>query len=269
MRPLPTVVRYPALGTPNGPEAPGAPAAVSRGPFPLVVFSQGFDISTAAYGPMLDALASAGYVVAAPAYPDTDPSAANEVNEADLVHHPGDLRFVLDSLLSRPSAILSGLIDSRAVALVGQSDGGDVSLAVAANSCCSDRAVKAAVILSGAEWASFGGSYFRSPAMPLLVVQGSNDVVNVPGCSAQLYDQAPEPKYYLNLLGAEHLPPYVEPGVYRTTVQRTVTDFLNGYLKHSTASLGRLQRDGTAAGVANITSQATLADAATSCPGAP
>lgn len=269
MRPLPTLVRYPATGPPDANEHSGAPAATSEGPFPLVVFSQGFDTATAAYGPMLDALASAGFVVAAPTYPDTDPSAGAELNEADLVHHPADLRFVIASLLSRPAAIPAGLLDSHAVALVGQSDGGDLSLAGAYNTCCSDAAVKAAAILSGAEWASFGGAYFRSGAVPLLVVQGSADTINVPGCSAQLYDQAPQPKYYLDLLGAEHLPPYVEPGPYQATVERTTVDFLNGYLKHSRASVDSLLRDGNAPGTASITTAATLTGAARSCPGAP
>ncbi len=87
-------------------------------------------------------------------------------NEADIVNHPVDLRFVIRSLLGQLGPPLKGLIDRSEVAVIGQSDGGDVSLAVAANSCCRDSAVKAAVILSGAELARFGGSYFSTARRP-------------------------------------------------------------------------------------------------------
>lgn len=269
IRSLPTVIRYPAAGSPNGHENPGATPDLAQGPFPLVVFSQGYDVSADAYAALLDAWASAGYVVAAPTYPDTDPAAPGGPNEVDLVNHPADLRFVLASLLGQASPPLGGLIDRTEVAVVGQSDGGDVSLAVADNNCCTDRAVKAAVILSGAELASFGGTYYRSSTVPLLVVQGSNDTINPPGCSAQLYDQSPSPKYFVNLLGAEHLPPYLDAGTDQSIVERTTIDFLNAYLKHGSGSLSKLSSDASVTGSSTITSSPTLAVAPTYCPGAP
>jgi len=60
--------------------------------------------------------------------------------------------------------MLSGLIDPTEIGVVGHSDGADVSLAVATNTCCRDPRVEAAAILSGAELASFGGSYAFSGA---------------------------------------------------------------------------------------------------------
>src|SRR5437764_1523134 len=89
-------------------------------------------------------------------------------NEQDIVNHPADLRYVIQTLVSAPPAAVSRVLDSSEVAVVGQSDGGDVSLAAAGNTCCRSNAVKAAVILSGAELSSFGGNYFRSTPVPLL-----------------------------------------------------------------------------------------------------
>jgi len=234
-----------------------------------VVFSQGFDVSAASYAALLDAWASAGYVVAAPTYPDTDPSASGGPNEQDIVNHPADLRYVIQTLVSAPPAAVSRVLDSSEVAVVGQSDGGDVSLAAAGNTCCRSNAVKAAVILSGAELSSFGGTYFRSKPVPLLVVQGDNDTINPPACSAQIYDQARPPRHYLGLPGAEHLPPYLDAGTDQAIVERATIDFLNGYLKRVSQSLATLNKDGSLAGVAAITSSPQAPITPGSCPGAP
>jgi pimeloyl-ACP methyl ester carboxylesterase len=233
------------------------------------VFSQGFDVSVASYAPLLDAWASAGFIVAAPTYPHTDPSDQAGTDEQDLVNHPADLAHVLRRLIAAPPAPIASIIQPSEAAVVGQSDGGDVSLAAADNSCCRVKAVKAAAILSGAELASLGGAYFRAKAVPLLVIQGDNDTVNPPACSAQLYNQAPPPKHYLDLLGAAHLPPYLDAGPDQTIVERATVDFLNAYLKHSASSLSALANDGSAAGVASITSSGSAPSTPGTCAGAP
>jgi len=100
VRLLPTVVRYPALGRPNGGENRGAPPARAGGPFPLIVFSQGYETNDSAYAWLMDRWTSAGYVVAAPTYPFTAPTSASGVNESDIVNHPTDLRYVISTLLA-------------------------------------------------------------------------------------------------------------------------------------------------------------------------
>jgi dienelactone hydrolase len=272
IRTLSTIVRYPANGTPDAGAHPGAVPAARSGPFPLVVFSQGFDISAEAYSWLLDAWARAGYVVADPTYPLTDPDTPGGVNEQDIVNHPADLRFAISSLLAARGdrkSVLHGLVNPARVGIIGHSDGGDTSLAVAANSCCRDAAVKAAVILSGAEFAGFGGTYYGAGSVPLLVVQGSADTVNIPGCSAQIYGAAPRPKYYLNIGGAEHQPPYLDPGPARGGVARTVIAFLDDYLAHRPGRLQALVGHRTVAAGETITTAPLPAGTSTSCPEAP
>ena len=262
-RSLVTVIRYPVTAGRGSPPARG---------FPLVVFSQGFDLPAEAYAGLLHAWASAGYVVAAPTYPETDPDVPGGPDEADIVNHPADLRFVIGALIGasrNPGDRLHGRIDPGRVAVVGQSDGGNVSLAVAADSCCRDASVRAAVILSGAELGSFGGSYFTSGSVPLLVVQGTADTVNPPGCSALSYDAAPRPKYFLELLGAQHLPPYVDPGPARRGVIRVVTAFLDAYLSPRRAPLRRLVSAGALPGGLRLSSGASAPIPQSGCPGAP
>jgi dienelactone hydrolase len=197
------------------------------------VFSQGFDITTQEYATLITDWASAGFVVAAPTYPHTDPSPPTLLDESDIVNHPADLQAVITAVVAaghQSGAALAGLINADEIGLVGQSDGGDVSLAVADNSCCRYPGVKAAAILSGAELSSFGGQYFTTPGPPILIVQGSTDTVNPPICSVQAYNAAPTPKYYLDLLGASHLDPYTEPGSYETVVARVTTAFFDAEL---------------------------------------
>lgn len=259
-RSLPTSVWYPASSAPSG-------AAVQ---YPLLVFSQGFDLAVQSYSTLLSDLASAGFVVAAPTYPDTDPGP--ELNENDIVNHPADLRFVITTLLGQSEqkgSPLAGIVDTGEVGVLGHSDGGDVSLAVAANPCCRDSRVKAAAILSGAELASFGGSYFSGPEVPLLVIQGSADTVNVPVCSTQLYDAASPPKYYLDLLGAEHEPPYIDPGPDLRIVAQVTADFFSAQLDGQAPAARALAGDGDVPGVALLTVDAAVPQAPGSCAGAP
>ena len=271
VRRLPTVVRYPAVGPPNARDDPGAPPARIRGTFPLLIFSQGYDMPPQAYSWLLHRWASAGFVVAAPSYPFTNPTTPGGPKEADILNHPADLRFVIATLRKRDEAAggrLTQEINPNEVAVIGHSDGGDVSLAVAAARCCRDRAVKAAVILSGSENRGFGG-YYTSGSVPLLVVQGTADTTSPPSCSIELYERAPRPKYYLQLIGAQHLQPYVDPGPDRSLVARAVLDFLARYLEGRSSGLAALARDGNKSPVARLITPATAPGPRTYCPAAP
>ena len=268
VRSLPTLLLYPAAGRPGQPDRADAPADVGAGPFPLIVFSQGFDEPVSAYRGLLDAWVRAGYVVAAPTYPRTAPTTLGGVDESDIVNHPADLRFVISRLVADAKGArgpLAGIVNVRQVAIAGQSDGAEVTLAGAADTCCRVGAVKAAVILSGAELSGFGGAYYAEGAVPLLVAQGNRDTINLPGCSAALYDQAPAPKYYVDLLGAEHLPPYTQPGRARHYVAQVVVAFLDDYLKGNPLPLRRMLRGGGIPNVATLSSTSQLAGHSTYC----
>ena len=275
-RQVPTGLRYPATAAGSG-----APALRDAGQFPLIVFSAGFDIAPESYAALLDQWASEGYVVADPNYPATAPGAPGGVNEMDIVQHPADLRAVITALLqagNTPGGVLSGIIDPRDIGAAGHSDGGDVTDAVATNTCCRDGRVTAAAILSGAELTSWGGTYEAAGAPPLLVAQGSADPINVPGCSQQIYNTAGSPKYYLDLIGAGHHSPYLASGpyqaapeqaaAYQAVVTRATIDFWNAYLKHSSTAAAALLVDAARSGVSTITSGPTV-PVTGGCPGAP
>ena len=65
------------------------------------------------------------------------------------------------------------------------------------------------------------------------------------------------------------LPPYLDAGTDQAIVERATIDFLNGYLKRVSQSLATLNKDGSLAGVAAITSSTQAPSTPGSCPGAP
>src|SRR6516165_301602 len=123
----------------NGATAPRVLVAFVRyparapGPLPLIVFAHGFALTPNTYATLLDAWARAGYVVAAPAFPVERANAPGGPSESDLVNEPGDLRFVISSLIDRPGP-LRRLIDPTKVGVAGQSDGAVAALSAAYDS---------------------------------------------------------------------------------------------------------------------------------------
>ncbi len=258
-RALTTYVRYPAAGPP-GAAAPGAAdapdAPPAPGPFPLVLFAHGFDVTPATYATLLDSWARAGYVVAAPLFPRTNPNAPGGVDEADVVNQPADVAFVISSLLADNVATgpLAGLINPAEIAVAGHSDGAETALAVAYARRFRDRRVRAAVVLSGAEMSGIGGYGFAAGGTALLAVQGTRDPFNEPRYTYAYYRAARTPKYLLRLLGAGHLPPYTTEQPQLGIVERVTLSFLDGYLKGSQAALAQLAPAGNLAGSATLVS---------------
>ncbi len=236
---------YPAITSGTGPVV-DAETALIHGPYPVIVFAHGFDQNPMNYYPLIQGWVQAGFIVAAPIFPLTSLTGLTEHNvnlnneaqsdlyESDLLNQPQDIKAALANLtaiaLTRNSS-LHGMLDLSSVALAGQSDGGDTVLAAAYNSCCVIPGVKAVAVLSGAEFPPFGGSYFSTPPLPILVTQGSADTVNPPVDSQQIFTQAPPTKYYLNLLGADHLAPYTANDQYEQAVVSVSVAFFDFYLK--------------------------------------
>jgi dienelactone hydrolase len=255
-RALPTLVRYPVIPR-SSPAAAATSGRPARGLFPLVVFAPGFTQCQASYATLLRTWASAGYVVAAVNFPRTNCHLANP-DENDLVNQPADMAHVIRQMLAasrQPHGFLAGLINPAKIAVAGHSDGGDTVAALAANTCCRDRAVTAAIVLAGAEWPPMPGSYFTQPTPPILFVQGDADDINPPAASITMYQaDRSGPRFYLDLYGEGHLPPYEDQDPAEQVVARVTTDFLNCYLAGTPGAATAMRHDGHVAGVATLSS---------------
>jgi dienelactone hydrolase len=252
---LVTYVRYPALGASNRTDLRDAPAAQAAGPFPLIVFAHGFAVTPAPYARLLRSWARAGYVVAAPVFPLENANAPGGPDESDLVNQPTDVSYVITRLLVEDRAgtsPLAGLIDPRAVAVAGHSDGAETALAVAYSGEFRDPRVRAAVILSGAEMSGVGGFHFARAGPALLAAQGTSDHTNEPRFTNAFFAAAHRPKFLLRLIGAGHLPPYTDEQPQLAIVERVTIAFLDSYVKHIPDALPRLIASGDVPGTARL-----------------
>jgi len=224
-RSLLTYIRYPALR--SGLDAPPAP-----GSFPLVIFGHGFAKAPSFYAPLLSRIAAAGFIVASPLFPLENPEAPGGPLRSDLPNEPADVVFLHSRLLAEAenqSSPLYRLIDPQAVALAGQSDGGDVALTVAYGAEEANPWVKAVVVWSGAQLP--GATYsWHAGEPPLLATQGTADPINLPAETTAFFKGAAPPKYLVWLTGAGHLGPYSGQPPYSEVVAQSTICFLRLYL---------------------------------------
>jgi predicted dienelactone hydrolase len=254
-RTLRLTVRYPVVAR------SGRYRHQSHGLFPLIVFAPGFRHCATVYRDLLRQWSTAGYVVAAVDFPQTSCVTAAP-DEADVTHQPADLTFVISRLLARsaaPHGRLAGLIAPGEIAVAGHSDGGDTAAALAGAACCRDPRVAAAVILSGAQWPAFAGSWFARQAPPLLVIQGTADAWNPPADSVRLYAaDTTGPRFYLELPGADHFAPYQGDHSPEPIVARVTVAFLDRYLLGQRGQAAAVWRAGKVAGRAVLASAGRL-----------
>jgi hypothetical protein len=288
-RVLTTEVRYPTVeGSPTA-ETVGAKAATSDGPFPVIVFAHGFDVSPSYYSQLLDSWVRAGFIVVSPIFPDENTATVNDdggpyssggVNdECDETNEPGDIPFVLrqfDTVAAPGSGkILAGLAETSDVALAGQSDGANVVGALAFGSLYSSDLLampvspKAVAVLSGQQLIPCSGAtntYSASASSPaLLQVQSDADTCNGAQQAADLFARltAAPAHLFQTLHGATHLAPYANPPAgnpeYMAVVEKVTTQFfeleLGWHAKGLT--LASIETSGNQANVSQVTSTVT------------
>jgi len=257
----------PSRPTPAHGDAPDRPTrtlvtTIARpdgpGPFPLILFSHGFGSSGEDYTAMLRALASAGYVVAAPDYPLTSKRAPGGPERgADGDQQPADATFVINQIL-RMSADgtgpLAGAVDPGRIGAAGHSMGAGVTLGLGYNSCCRDPRVRAGVLMAASTPAIFRGDYFGPPATPILIIHGDSDDTLPYQGGRRIFSDADDPKYFLTVLGGGHNGPFTAatdaPGA--VVVVAATVDFFDAYLKGRPDGLTRLGADTDKPGVVKL-----------------
>ncbi|MHB8435765.1 MAG: alpha/beta hydrolase [Acidimicrobiales bacterium] len=281
---LTTEVRYPTLDGSANTENVGAEPARDRGPFPVIVFAHGFDMSPWYYKPLLDSWVRAGFIVVSPIFPDANTQVVTKLGgplsprgmwaENDIAYEPGDIVFVLkqfDAAAAENSGTLvAGIANLSDVALAGQSDGANVVGALAYGSDYTKVFAqmpimpRAVVILSGQKLNPYVGppnNYSSSESSPpVLQVQSNTDTCNYAQLGANLYKTLMNAPVHLfeTLYGASHIQPYTAlvpgPNPYAPVVDKVTTEFLELELGwHAVGlSISAIEKAGSVAGVSQL-----------------
>ncbi|XVV11853.1 alpha/beta hydrolase family protein [Actinoplanes sp. CA-131856] len=214
----------------------GRTTGTAAGRFPVVLFSHGLRSSPVRWRAALTAWASAGFVVAAPAYPHTS-EFAPDFRRSDVERQPDDARFVLREVLRLDRSHrdpLSGHLDTGRIAAVGHSAGGYTTSGLFVGG--HDPRLRAGVIMAG--WSAPGA--FAGPPATLLFLQGRADPVVPVAVSRAAYDRVPWPKSYVLMREDSH-GTYLRPGDRGyPAMLRTTTDFLRSALYGDAAARLRL-----------------------------
>jgi fermentation-respiration switch protein FrsA (DUF1100 family) len=248
-RPLPVTVWYPADGQSGGRPRSGVDAA--RGRFPVVLFSHGLTGTPVDYQPLLTRWAAAGFVVAAPAYPNTRRGAAR-IDVLDVLNQPADASYVLTEVLAldtRRGDVLRGRLDTARVGAAGHSAGGVTTLGLFTSG--RDTRLAMGIVLAGS---SLGvGTNFTGAAAPLLFVHGGRDQVVSYASGKAAYDAVPWPKAMLTLPNGDHgrsLQQDSDPSF--RVIANTTVEFLRWSLYGDPTAKRRLAKDAKAGGLGTL-----------------
>lgn len=220
------------------------------GPFPLVEFSHGVTSSGPQYEPFLEPIAAAGYVVAAPTFPLSSGPGASVV---DYVNQPGDVYFVIDSVIKMANDAndpLHGRVDSEHIAVAGHSLGAMTTYGTAFNSCCAQTRIDAAIVLSGVEAPFPDGNYDARPRVPLLLAHGANDTTIVVSSGDDLFARATGPTAYVRFPEGTHSD--ILGGNKGKVLDQAAVAWLDKWLRNDSSGFDALPAAVTASGVATL-----------------
>jgi dienelactone hydrolase len=216
---------------------------VAPGPFPLVLFSHGLHGSPERFAQMIADIAGAGFVVAAPAYPNTMAGTA-AFDAGDMPNQPADAAAVITAVLAGE---LAGRVLPDRIGAVGHSAGGYTTAGLLAGRS-RDTRVRTAVVLAGG---AMNGA-FTGPATEVLFVQGDRDPIVPYAAGRAAYQDVPWPKAFLTLAGADHESWMFDRSRAAVVTTRTVLGFLRAFLHADPSARTRLDTDGALPGVARL-----------------
>ncbi len=148
----------------------------AEGARPLILYSHGFSGNRTEMLFLLEHLASHGYAVAALDFPRTHGAAPGGPDFLDLHHQPGDVRFVLDTLLAKSARELGVAIDEDRIGLAGLSYGGLTTTLLAFHPTEREPRARAAVSIAGPTQ-MLGARFFAEEGPPFLMVAGTEDAI--------------------------------------------------------------------------------------------
>ena len=171
---------YPAQQRPVEWLRPGPrPLARPACPAPVVIYSHGFMSFRGNGAYLAEYLASHGYIVAAANFPLTYLGTAGGPRFIDVLNQPGDVSFIIDSLLAWSNTVehrFADCIDPQRIGVAGLSLGGMTTTLLAFHPQFRDSRIRAAISIAGPV-GIFGKQFFSAPAPPFMMIAGDIDAM--------------------------------------------------------------------------------------------
>lgn len=168
--------------------------AVAPGRHPLLVYSHGYSSSKLSGAYLADYMARQGYIVVAADFPLSHMGAPGGATVVDVVNQPGDVSFLIDTLLAWDADIDSPFferVDTGRIGALGTSLGGMTSTLVAYHPRWRDPRVKLAISIAGPS-SLFGARFFDAIELPFLMVATDADpLVNYSENALPILDKVP------------------------------------------------------------------------------
>jgi predicted dienelactone hydrolase len=253
-RPLTTLIWYPAVpGTGSDDPLGRRDADVVAKRFPWIVFSHGSCGLARQSSYLTTALASRGFVVAAPGHLGNtrdDPNCARQQNFVDsLQNRVPDVRFIVDSMLAEndnQSSRFADRLRADAIGISGLSFGGYTTLVAAQRE---PRFGAALVMVPGGVDVIDANDI----TIPTMIIGSENDHIVGFADSERAYQRVAGPRFLIELLKGDHLSvtdqcePLCTPGLPQEAAHRIVvrsaTAFFRHYLLHDRAGgMGSIRR---------------------------
>jgi acetyl esterase/lipase len=201
----------------------------------LIVFAHGWDSNPGVYETLLDTWAAAGYLVAAPTFPDS----ASTLPGEPISNYPAqalDMSFVITSLLGG----VAGPVNPAEIAVAGHSDGGtDVAL-LALNPLYADHRIRAYLSLSGEIPAGVSGTWSAATPGALFVAVGTSDEYGLYPRAQQVFASADMPKAFVTLAGGDHLQSFIGATPGAAAMRTETVDFLNSVFASKSISSAQI-----------------------------
>jgi pimeloyl-ACP methyl ester carboxylesterase len=208
----------------------------ATGALPLVVFAHGWNSNPSVYEVLLDTWAEAGFLVAAPTFPDS----TNTLPGSPVSNYPEqarDMSFVISSLLGGAE----GPVDPSRIAVAGHSDGGTDIALLALNPNYADPRIRAYISMSGEIPSGVSGPWGVPTAGALLVAVGTADQYGLLGRATQIYQTAEMPKALLTLAGGDHLTTFIGTSAGEEALRAETVRFLNAAFSRPSVVSAQLQ----------------------------
>lgn len=177
----------------------------ASGDLPLIIHSHGIVSARNELAYLMEQLASYGYVVAATDYPLTSGSTPGGANANDVVNQPGDVSFLIDSVLGLGAEQpYSGAIDQSKIGLTGFSLGGLTAILTTYHPRLRDPRIAASVAIAGPAVA-FTDTFYQTTDVPFLMISGTSDALIDTEYNATIIPERNQGAGLVTIAGGTHL----------------------------------------------------------------